>query len=201
MLARPDYGGRWKTKPLGNLTGKRAMANISETASGPKFQIFRAREGLPYAEAEVMHAEAFPPVAAENWPKLSAAGFEAGSEVTLLFSVPGMSLTYVWFKSGLPLPRHSHSADCLYYIIAGSLDIGAETLQGGDGFFIGADVPYAYTPGEQGVELLEFRTSNSFDIRFLAENPAFWSKGVAEVQRRQAAWASEGRPTASRASE
>ena len=96
-----------------------------------------------------------------------------GTTVKLLFSMPGMSLTHAWFKSGFPLPRHSHDTDCLYYIVAGSIRIGTEELGKGDGFFVGADVPYAYTPGADGVEILEFRASNAFDIKLLANNPLF----------------------------
>jgi hypothetical protein len=45
--------------------------------------------------------------------ELQEAGIEEGQAVKLLFSAPGFSLTYAWFKSGFPLPRHSHNSDCL----------------------------------------------------------------------------------------
>ena len=35
--------------------------------------------------------------------------------------------------------------------------------------FVGKDVPYNYKPGPQGVEVLEFRTADTFDIRFLGK--------------------------------
>jgi quercetin dioxygenase-like cupin family protein len=173
------------------------MTDAHESASAPRFQIFRSRDGRPYEEAGVMHAETFPPIAAANWEALRDAGYETGNQVTLLFSAPGFSLTHVWFKSGFPLPRHSHDADCLYYVVSGSLEIGTEILKAGDGFFVGCDVPYAYTPGEEGVEVLEFRTSDRFNIRLLAENPAFWARSIAETRRRQDAWANEPLPARS----
>ena len=116
-----------------------------------------------------------------------AAGVEDGQTVKLLFSAPGFSLTYAWFKSGFPLPRHTHSADCLYYIIAGSLQLGTETLGRGDGFFLPKDMAYAYTPGPEGVEVLEFRTAERFDIHFMAANPAMRAAKTASSYRWRAA--------------
>jgi hypothetical protein len=162
----------------------------------PSFAIFRGKNGISYAEAPVMYAEGVSPVMAEHWPRLQEAGYDAGHNVRLIFSAPGFSLTHVWFKSGFPLPRHSHSADCLYYIVAGTLQIGTEILGAGDGFFLGVDAPYTYTPGENGVEVLEFRTSNHFNIRMLADNPAFWSKAIEQVKSRSTAWETEPPPVA-----
>lgn len=124
------------------------------------------------------------------------AGMLEGTTVKLLFEMPGLSLTHAWFKSGFPLPRHTHDVDCLYYIVAGSLRVGTETLAKGDGFFVGAGVPYHYVPGDDGVEVLEFRGSNSFDIKLLADNPAFWTKAVGTVNGNRESWASELPPSA-----
>jgi quercetin dioxygenase-like cupin family protein len=171
------------------------------TETKPGFAIFRGRDGVPYEEADCMYPEGeIAPAVAEGFPALNAAGYDHGHDVRLLFSLPGMSLTHVWFKSGFPLPRHSHSADCVYYVVAGSLRIGTEELGPGDGFFIAADAPYAYVPGEHGVEVLEFRTSDRFNIRLLADNPAFWAKALDQVRSRQHAWANEPPPTAARQS-
>jgi hypothetical protein len=123
------------------------------------------------------------------------AGMLEGTTVRLLFEAPGFSLAHAWFKSGFPLPRHSHNVDCLYYILAGSLRIGTEVLGRGDGFFVGAEVPYSYVPGPEGVEVLEFRGSNSFDIKLLADNPAFWAKAVEKVERSRGDWKGESPPS------
>ena len=45
-----------------------------------------------------------------------------------------------------PCPATVHNADCLYFIVAGSLRLGSEELGPGDGFFLGVDVPYTYVP-------------------------------------------------------
>lgn len=124
------------------------------------------------------------------------AGMLEGTTVKLLFEMPGLSLAHAWFKSGFPLPRHTHNVDCLYYIVAGSLRIGSEELARGDGFFVGAGVPYSYVPGPDGVEVLEFRGSNSFDIKLMANNAAYWAKAVATVEDKRECWQSELAPSA-----
>lgn len=147
----------------------------------PRFALFRGSESRDFEESGIMSQAT--PTAIEMAGAVAAidAGMLEGTKVRLLFEMPGLSLAHAWFKSGFPLPRHSHNVDCLYYILAGSLRIGNEELGRGDGFFVGAGVPYAYVPGAQGVEVLEFRGSNSFDIKLLANNAAFWTKAVEKM--------------------
>lgn len=173
------------------------MPEANETTDKLRFAIFRGRDGKNYSDEGPMYSTGEMPAAMlENYGELQAAGFDRGASVRLLFSTPGLSLTYIWFKSGFPLPRHSHNADCVYYIIAGSLRIGTEELGPGDGFFLGVDAPYTYTPGPSGVELLEFRNADRFDIQVFASNPAFWAKAIADVAKRREAWATEPQPSA-----
>lgn len=126
------------------------------------------------------------------------AGFAEGNVVKTLFSRPGFSLTYAWFKSGFPLPLHTHNADCLYYIVAGTLQLGTEKLGAGDGFFIGKDKAYRYTPGPEGVEVLEFRSEENFDIKFLAKTLPAWAKITDVIKERRPAWANEAPPSSAR---
>lgn len=160
----------------------------------PPFEIFRARDAIDYAEGGPMEAQ--PMTAAEQAGMMALAenGMLQGSEVKLLYSRPGMSLTYCWFKSGYPLPRHSHSADCLYFVVSGSLKIGTEELGPGDGFFLGTDVPYAYVAGENGVEVMEFRTSDKFDFKALANNKDYWDKQLANLLAAKGRWPEEVAP-------
>ena len=130
----------------------------------------------------------------EGAARLYEEGFMDGNKVKLLYSRPGMSLTYCWFKSGFPLPHHSHNADCLYFIVSGSLRMGKEQLGPGDGFFLGVDVPYSYVPGPEGVEVLEFRTKDKFDFRMLANNAAYWEKAMANLKTAHPNWAQETAP-------
>jgi hypothetical protein len=166
------------------------------TAQPPSFGIFRWADASPDHGIPIMRYAPVSAVAAEGGEKMMAAGVEAGHENRLLFSAPGFSLAYAWFKSGYPLPRHSHDGGCLYYILAGSLRMGTETLGKGDGFFVGGGVPYAYTAGPEGVEVLEFRGADQFDIKLLANNMAFWERATGIVADRHSDWQSEKRPSA-----
>jgi hypothetical protein len=168
----------------------------TDAAPETRFAIYRGADAPDFSEVSVMELAGVTPVIAAGIEAAQAAGAPDGDMVKLLFAVPGMSLTYAWFKSGYPLPLHSHNADCLYYIIAGSLQLGTEMLGKGDGFFVGMDVPYFYTPGPEGVEVLEFRTADSFDIRFLGKTKAFWDKTTAAVTRERANWDGQLPPSA-----
>jgi len=159
-----------------------------------KFAIYRGAEAPSFSEVDVMDLEGDSPELMSNLGSLIEAGFDDGQTVKLLFSAPGFSLTYAWFKSGFPLPRHSHNADCLYYIVAGSLTLGTETLGAGDGFFVPCDAAYAYTPGPDGVEVLEFRNTDHFNIKFLAGSGAFWAKAVDTIRAERPGWARQQRP-------
>lgn len=170
------------------------MSDQDPAPAAPPFAIYRARDAVDYAEGGPMQVQPMSAVEAEGSRQLIEAGFLDGAQVKLLFERPGMSLTWCWFKSGYPLPRHSHSADCLYFILAGSLRIGSEELGAGDGFFLGEDVPYAYVPGPEGVEVLEFRNSDRYDFRMLASNPAYWEKALANLLAAKPAWPDQPAP-------
>ncbi|MFC5752426.1 cupin domain-containing protein [Actinomadura rugatobispora] len=108
-----------------------------------------------------------------------------GQRVTVLFKghgPDGFSLVHAWFGAGFRLPRHSHSADCLYYVISGELTMGTRTMKAGEGFFVQAEAPYAYTAGPEGVEVLEFRTSTSFDMKVYDQTVERW-KPIVEAMR------------------
>ncbi len=165
--------------------------NESDTA---KFQIFRASDAKGLMESGCMTVEPYTPTQRAGMDKVLEAGFLDGDEVRVLCNLPGFSLTHVWFKRDYPLPLHSHDADCLYYIIAGSIRLGTETLGPRDSFFVPADVPYAYKPGPDGVELLEIRNSTSFNFVNLAKGEAFWDKAAEIAAGNREAWKTAKRP-------
>jgi quercetin dioxygenase-like cupin family protein len=106
----------------------------------------------------------------------------AGSKVTVLFKgdgPEGMSLVHAWFGPGYRLPRHSHSADCLYYVVDGEAIMGSRTIKAGDGFFVRADQPYAYVAGADGVQVLEFRGVTGFDMKIFDQTVERWQPIVA----------------------
>ena len=67
--------------------------------------------------------------------------------------------------------------------------MGTETLGAGDGFFVGAGVPYSYRPGDDGVEVLEFRTAPHFNMLNLARGEGFWRKAVESLTANREEWA------------
>jgi mannose-6-phosphate isomerase-like protein (cupin superfamily) len=117
-----------------------------------------------------------------------------GSVTKMLFGDPGkdddggMSLVWVRFAAHYPLPRHSHSVDCVYYIVSGEIHMGSRVLRAGSGFFVAADAPYGYTAGPEGVEVLEFRAKSGFDS-VVRESPAGWQRILEGVRAHRDQWA------------
>jgi mannose-6-phosphate isomerase-like protein (cupin superfamily) len=145
-------------------------------------------------EEGCMTVAPFTPAAREGMDKAMAAGIDGGDEIKVLVNVPGFSVTNVWFKAGYPLMLHSHSADCLYYIVAGSLKLGTEELGPRDSFLIPSGVPYQYKTGPEGVELLEIRTQSTFDFVNFSKGAAFWDKAVESIEQNKEAWKTAERP-------
>ena len=169
------------------------MADASSpTKSG--FRIFRrTSEGL--GDSGHMKMVGLDEAMLGNLKRLQETQGPDAADTRYLFGGNGMSLCSVWFRSGYPVVLHSHDADCLYYIIAGSIRLGTETLEAGDGFFVPTGVPYTYTAGPDGVELLEFRTAEEFDIRFTSGNANYWDKMLATIAGRRDFWVGERRPS------
>ena len=165
-----------------------------EKSTDPGFQIFRAGDGKALMESGCMSVEPFSDIARAGMNKAVEAGYHDGDEVTVLVELPGFSLTHVWFKKEFPLPLHSHDADCLYYIVAGSLKLGTEELGPRDSFFVPSDVPYAYKPGPDGVELLEIRNAERFNFVNHAKGAKFWEKAAETVAKNRDGWKSAVRP-------
>lgn len=100
-----------------------------------------------------------------------------GARVTVLFKIDEptpMSLVHAWFGPGYRLPRHSHSADCLYYVVEGEAHMGNRVVRAGDGFFVKAGQPYAYSAGPEGIRILEFRGATSFDMQIFDQTVERW---------------------------
>lgn len=159
-----------------------------------KLQIFRTQDAVPLEETEHMEIVGMTDEIIAGATRVQEAGFGAAYDTRVVFSSPDMSLTYAWFKSDYPLPRHSHDSDCLYYVIAGSIQFGKETLRKGDGFLLPADMPYAYVAGPDGVEILEFRNTSSFNFKWLTHGPAFWESTLATIERKRDDWQTEQPP-------
>ncbi|HEY4065368.1 MAG TPA: cupin domain-containing protein [Burkholderiaceae bacterium] len=171
-------------------------ATAAESTPAGRIEIFFAAGSQTLQEAGMMHSEGPPP---ERAPlnALFAEGVAAGSSSRVLFRGPtpsSFSLVYAWFKSDYPLPAHSHSTPCLYYVIAGELAMGTKVLKAGDGFFVPAHAFYSYKAGPQGVEILEFRDACEFDFVFRGGSFPMWERAGEIMKNNLERWKTEAPP-------
>jgi len=117
-----------------------------------------------------------------------------GAAALTLFSSPNCHVSYVWFKSGYPLPIHSHDTNCYYLVIAGEMKVGGKVLGKGDGVQIPGGAPYTVTPLDEGVEFLEIRESPKYDTHFRAKTDSYWDRVAETRQARKDIWAEENAP-------
>lgn len=166
-----------------------------EVARGRRGIVLYRGEGAPgLFESGTMSMPAFDP---EDQKTLAARGPRSknivlGGHDAVLFRGPGQdaySLVRVRFAPHYVLPRHSHDADCLYYIAEGSVVMGSQILGAGDGFFVPAGAPYAYEAGPDGVTVLEFRTRTSFDMTIPGGQVERLAKSGAVADERAEEWA------------
>lgn len=164
-----------------------AESEKSGPAKPGKLVVFRGEAAPTLDETAMMDPPVWlEPGAAETPVDEALVGRYVGaSRLTVPFrqeGEDGFSLVTVEFGPGYALPRHSHSSDCLYYIVDGEITMGKRVLGAGDGFFLPAEQPYTYTAGPQGVKLLEFRHRTSFDIKIWEKDMArFWERAGASL--------------------
>lgn len=99
----------------------------------------------------------------------------------------GMSLVWAWFGPDYTLPRHSHDADCLYFVLSGEAHLGNRVVPAGGGFFVPADAPYAYSAGPEGVQVLEFRNATAFDMK-ITEKLDRWDHILENAREHKDEW-------------
>jgi quercetin dioxygenase-like cupin family protein len=155
--------------------------------------IFRAEEATPLMETDFMGMPSMTDEAvAAGGPEIfmaSGPGTDVRIAVRQTPEEGGFSILHVWFKADYPVLRHTHDADCMYYIVSGSAILGAQTLRAGDGFFIPAGAPYSYNAGPHGVELLEIRHCvQHFDLQMLESSAGKWAAMAATIDSHRAAW-------------
>ncbi len=178
------------------------MADIDSTqtksAERKRMTVFRHGDRTELTP-EMMPFEGIDESVMQGFAKLAKVGLPRGlgEEASLLFEVPGdpgLSLSHAWFKSGYVLPRHSHNADCIYYILGGSIQLGSQTLGKGDGFFVPADHGYSYVVGADGAEVLEFRNAAHFHILFKGNDDAHWGRMANALEAGREKWVGEPAP-------
>lgn len=162
--------------------------------SRPSFEIFRGAGAPSLEEDGGSQLVGVTEVIAAGLEQTIAAGAYNGAHIDVPYSRPEMSLATLRLKSGSLIPLHTHDCDCLYYVARGSIRMGSETLQAGDGFFVGTDVPYTYEAGPDGAIVLEFRSVNRFSTVMRLKTPAAWDRQVGIVTEAQERWLGEELP-------
>lgn len=172
----------------------------SADARVSRFQIFRAADSVAMDE-EHMPTENLKAADLAGSALAIAEGAGDAAFARLLFADPvtGLSVGYVWFKAGFILPRHSHNADCAYYVISGEAHLGTEVLRAGDGFFVPAGHNYQYTAGPDGVEVLEVRNAPEFNIRLSGNGEAAWRRFADVAIANRERWRTQTPPPAAAA--
>ena len=164
------------------------------TKEKPGFQVFRAATAPTLDEADVLRFEGITPEIAAGLKEAGKAGIGEGSYAKILINIPGFSLAYAWHKSDYPLPLHSHDVDCCYLVIAGEMMVGTNTLGKGDGLFVPAESAYTFFTGSEGVEFIEFRHANSWNIVFKYGKPEAWTKIADKARAKEEVWKTEKQP-------
>ena len=161
---------------------------MSEKTPGRGIRFFRSEDARDFDEDGMMT----PPSIDESVrPLLRENSTVPGQKVRVLFkgeAADGFSLVWAWFGANHRLPRHSHDADCLYYVLSGEAHLGKRVLRAGEGFFVTAGAPYTYTAGPDGVQVLEFRVATAFDMTILDQTPERWRPVIEAVQANRERW-------------
>lgn len=172
------------------------MDTVSTTPGEPRptpaepakaFAIFRGAEARGLHESGAQDYSAIDPeiMAQLNEYRDATVG---GLVPTMVFNGGGFSLARNDYKPGFPVPLHAHNADCLYLLAEGSMKLGTEVLNKGDGMFIPAGTPYQFSAGPEGVVVYEFRAAQAFDISFPSRNPVYWRKMAATADAFKPGW-------------
>lgn len=168
----------------------------SEPIPPGKMAIFTAAAAPTLEETGMMDAMSFTVEGADGVPTSDdqMERMQSGAHLTVPFRQQGpggFSLVEIYFAPGYLLPKHSHSSDCLYYIVEGGIVMGQRELGPGDGFFLPADQTYAYHAGPEGVKLLEFRNQTAFDMKVYEKDMSrFREKAMASMDFAEAEEAS-----------
>lgn len=172
--------------------------SLDDEGNGKGFIFTRAIDAVPHTGRKQRGANdpgfELHPAILRGMQQMREQADTGGAAALTLFSSSQTHVSYVWFKSGYPLPIHSHDTNCYYLVIAGSMKVGNEVLGQGDGVQIAAGTPYSVTPLAEGVEFLEIRESPDYDTHYRAKTDAYWDRVFETRRERKDIWAEEKAP-------
>ncbi len=179
------------------LSGRTDSGDPDESTAGRPvlrgIKLYRGKDAVPLATSGAMSPPVFDPVdrkaLAEDGRRSPTVAL--GIHDTLVFrgeGDEGYSLVRAWLAPHYVLPRHSHSGACLYYVVEGSIIMGAQQLHAGDGFFVPSGALYAYEAGPDGAVVLEFRAQTSFDMQIPGGQLERWRRMAAVAEEHGERW-------------
>jgi len=120
--------------------------------------IFRAEEATPILETDFMGMPTMTDEAlAAGGPEIymaSAPGTDVRVAVRQTPEEGGFSILHVRFKADYPVLRHTHDADCLYYIVSGSAYSYGRRMGPGDFLHADAGTDHSELWTEEGAQVL-----------------------------------------------
>jgi hypothetical protein len=76
-----------------------------------------------------------------------------------------------------------HDADCLSYVLSGTILLGRQELGVGAGFMVPANRPYGYRVGASGAAVLEICKATSFNMIVTQTSEKLWDEIIATTKR------------------
>jgi hypothetical protein len=171
---------------ISGQVNRRLNVTVSETPRKHRISVHLLSEGREPSETDYFRL-----TEEELAPLLVAGdGLALGTKTTeLVRDESGLSLVLLWAKPNFALPRHSHSGDCLYYVVSGSVIMGSRTLRAGDSFFVASNTRYQYAAGPEGAEVLEFRHGvDRIDMTCYGDPAAYRDKAAAVLEANRETW-------------
>ncbi|WP_157186764.1 cupin domain-containing protein [Nocardia jiangxiensis] len=162
-----------------SVGGDDAAPRPATTRQGTRAE-FRIFTGEPVVDLlEIMDFPGYPEEVVNSIPPDEFALMAGGALTEVMFchdDPDGYSLAKVSLAPEVILPAHTHNVDCLYYVVAGWLQLGRRRLDPGAGFYVPRGARYGYRAGPEGVAVLEFRHATKFDIDVSDTRSSTWSE-------------------------
>lgn len=178
-----------------SVAGSGMMPNLERARARP-IRIFQG-EGKPLAD-DMMYPVAMVESVVAGFKPAIDAGLDNGHKLRCLLrseGPDGSSLCRAWLKSGFVTPRHSHDSDCTYFVLAGTLIMGATIIGPGGGVFVPANSVYFLEAGPSGVEVLEFRPLSRFNVSYRGNSSSHWTRFKEAVVENVAKWRTQRPPS------
>jgi quercetin dioxygenase-like cupin family protein len=182
--------------PLPDVEDDKTMANDKVAAADPKRFVISRRDDAPKLGDYDITTTLVGDDADLAWfDQVVDAGYNNGLDARLLYRQQGdhpISVVHLRAKPGRPFLRHSHSTNCAYVVTSGEVRLGRQVLRSGDLFYVPAGHPYQYVAGEEGADIVEFRTDHARETYLAPNSDENWAALVRRCTARRLDWIAQG---------